>query len=588
MTTKKPATEMQSQLLEVSQESALTQKLRRTIAWNLVRSTIHKSRFRFGLVLILSVFFWTSVFCLFYESFVFIDSMHAEVMSLLFNTFFSALMVMMIFSTGILMYGGLYRSEESKFLLTCPLRAEAIYTHKFIEALWFSSWGFILLGSPMLIAYGMVRDAPWSFFAMLLPFMVAFVFIPASLGSILCMLVVAGLPRLRLHTFSVFFAAATFTVIWLAWSTFGSTQSQALTPAWFEETLSRLAMTEQVFLPSWWLSSGLLDAALRNESRELTRQSTFEALKFLGLIIANAMLLSLMASGVARWTYRKGYSNLEAEIPCNRHRKIFWLDELLAHGGSIHGNPIRLLLVKDLQVFRRDVTQWSQFVIFFGLLALYFYNLQSFDYSNAYASLIGHLNLAVVGLILSTFTTRFVFPSISLEGRRFWILGLLPIHRDQIIWSKFLFSFGGGLIPCLGLIALSDSMLGLEQKTICVHLACCVALCGGLSGIAVGMGACMPDFREASPAKIAAGFGGTVSLVLSAMFIIFVVITVGLTSHLNLLQNAGERLPDYPILWLIGGSGGVAASLVIIITSGLLATFLPIFLGIRAFRHLEP
>ena len=105
MTTKKPATEMQSQLLEVSQESALTQKLRRTIAWNLVRSTIHKSRFRFGLVLILSVFFWTSVFCLFYESFVFIDSMHAEVMSLLFNTFFSALMIMMIFSTGILMYG---------------------------------------------------------------------------------------------------------------------------------------------------------------------------------------------------------------------------------------------------------------------------------------------------------------------------------------------------------------------------------------------------------------------------------------------------------------------------------------------------
>jgi len=497
-------------------------------------------------------------------------------------------MIMMIFSTGILMYGGLYRSEESKFLLACPLRAEAIHAHKFIEALWFSSWGFILLGSPMLIAYGIVRDAPWSFFIMLLPFMVAFVFIPASLGSILCMLVVAVLPRLRLHAFSVLFATATFAALWLAWSTFGLTQSQVLTPAWFEETLSRLAMTEQVFLPSWWLSSGLLDAALRNESRELTRQSTLEAIKFLGLIIANAMLLSLMASWVARWAYRKGYSNLEAEMPCKRQRQIFWLDELLARSGSKQGHPIRLLLVKDLQIFRRDVTQWSQFVIFFGLLAFYFYNLQSFNYSNAYASLIGHLNLAVVGLILSTFTTRFVFPSISLEGRRFWILGLLPIHRDQIIWAKFLFSFIGGLIPCLGLILLSDSMLGLEQKTIYVHLACCVALCGGLSGIAVGMGACMPDFRESSPAKIAAGFGGTVSLVLSALFIIFVVITVGLTSHFNLLRNAGGRLPDSPILWLIEGSGGVVISLVIIIAIGLLATFAPLFLGIRAFRHLEP
>ncbi|MEO1856442.1 MAG: hypothetical protein ABGY95_03620, partial [Rubritalea sp.] len=325
-----------------------------------------------------------------------------------------------------------------------------MHAHKFTEALWFSSWGFILLGSPMLIAYGIVRDAPWSFFVMIVPFIVTFVVIPASIGSILCMLVVAGLPRLRLHALSISFALVAVGIFWISWSTFSSTKSQLLTTAWFEETLSRLAMTEQVFLPSWWLASGLLDAALRGESPDLTNQSTREALKFLGLILANALLLSLIASWVARWTYRKGYSNLQAEVPIRKRRQLFWLDELLTRGGSHVGNPIRLLLVKDLQIFRRDVTQWSQFIIFFGLLGLYFYNLRSFNYSHVYASLIGHLNLAVVGLIFSTFTTRFVFPSISLEGRRFWILGLLPIDRDQIVWSKFFFSFAGGLIPCLG------------------------------------------------------------------------------------------------------------------------------------------
>ena len=40
--------------------------------------------------------------------------------------------------------------------------------------------------------------------------------------------------------------------------------------------------------------------------------------------------------------------------------------------------------------------------------------------------MVSFLNLSVVGLLLSTFTTRFIFPMISLEGRRFWILGLLP------------------------------------------------------------------------------------------------------------------------------------------------------------------
>lgn len=579
---------MQKQLLDIPQENQLFRKLRRTLAWNIVTSTVHQSRFRFGLVLVLSIIFWAAVFCLFYDAFSFIDSMHAEVMSLLFNTFFSALMVMMTFSTGILMYGGLYRSGESSFLLTCPLRAETIHAHKFTEALWFSSWGFILLGSPMLIAYGIVRDAPWSFFVMLVPFIVTFVVIPASIGSILCMLVVAGLPRLRLHALSISFALVAAGIFWISWSTFSSTKSQLLTTAWFEETLSRLAMTEQVFLPSWWLASGLLDAALRGESPDLTNQSTREALKFLGLILANALLLSLIASWVARWTYRKGYSNLQAEVPIRKRRQLFWLDELLTRGGSHVGNPIRLLLVKDLQIFRRDVTQWSQFIIFFGLLGLYFYNLRSFNYSHVYASLIGHLNLAVVGLIFSTFTTRFVFPSISLEGRRFWILGLLPIDRDQIVWSKFFFSFAGGLIPCLGLILLSDSMLGLPWSTIFIHLMCSLALCAGLSGIAVGMGASIPNFRESSPAKIAAGFGGTLSLVLSAMFIILLVVTVGFTHHFNLLQQTLGQVPLDTASQLLGSSGGQVVSLCIVIAGGLLATFLPLTLGIRAFRQLEP
>ena len=43
--------------------------------------------------------------------------------------------------------------------------------HKFQEAIVFSSWGFLLLGSPMLVAYGLQAGAPWYYFALLLPFM---------------------------------------------------------------------------------------------------------------------------------------------------------------------------------------------------------------------------------------------------------------------------------------------------------------------------------------------------------------------------------------------------------------------------------
>ena len=124
----------------------------------------------------------------------------------------------------------------------------------------------------------------------------------------------------------------------------------------------------------------------------------------------------------------------------------------------------RVLMVKELRIFRRDPVQWMQFLIFFGLLALYFVNIRRFTYNAQYSALIGFLNLAVVGLILSTFTTRFIFPMVSLEGRRFWILGLLPLSRDTILWAKFLFAAAGSFIPCSTLVLLSDSMLGIEFR----------------------------------------------------------------------------------------------------------------------------
>ena len=167
------------------------------------------------------------------------------------------------------------------------------------------------------------------------------------------------------------------------------------------------------------------------------------------------------------------------------------------------GRKLRFLIIKDLRLFRRDPVQWSQFLIFFGLLALYFLNTRRLTYDVNYAAwvnMISFLNLAVVGLILSTFTTRFIFPMISLEGRRFWILGRLPVGRDTILWSKFLFAALGSLMPCMTLIVLSDIMLGVSQLVIWVHMLACALLCSGLSGIAVGLGARMPNLREDSPA----------------------------------------------------------------------------------------
>ncbi|MFM7035376.1 MAG: putative ABC transporter permease subunit [Planctomycetia bacterium] len=569
-------------------EARLFLRLRARITWRTVLGMLQHARLRLGVVLFLSGIFWAVLYCVSREAFSFLDSLHAEVVPLLFNTFFLTLFVMLVFSTGILTYGGLYASPEAKLLLTFPARAESIQSHKFQEVIWFSGWGFALMGTPMLIAYGVVRESPWSYYLLLVPFMVSFVVIPASLGTIVCLAMSAWLPRLRLHAIAWSVVAGCAGIAWFGWSMVNSIGDEGITASWLEQAFAWLSITEHKLLPSWWISSGLIEAAHRGADGANARASLVESLKFLALLVSNALLLRVACDWLARQAYRLGYSQVAGDVPSRRQLKTYWLDDVLSGDGASIGRPLRLLLVKDFRIFRRDITQWSQCAIFFGLLALYFFNLRSFNFNAAHKSVIGFLNLAVVGLILSTFTTRFVYPMISLEGRRFWILGLLPVHRDQVIWSKFLFSFVGGLIPCMLLVLLSDTMLGIPKRLLMVHEICCLVLCMGLSGIAVGFGAKMPELRESSPTKIAAGFGGTLTLVLSSLFIVFTVVVAALPSHLfQVLATTNHRGGPNVFRWAAGPQG-IAISVATVTVVGLLVTFIPMVAGLRSFRRLEP
>jgi ABC-2 type transport system permease protein len=550
---------------------------------------LQTARLRITLVALLSLVFWGSLFGIFYEAFHFLEDLHADVIPMLFNAFFLSLMVMLIFSSGILLYSGLFTSREARLLLTLPATPDAIFAHVFRESIWFSSWGFVLLGSPMLVAYGLVHGASLAYYLLMLPLMVSFAIIPATLGGMLCLTLVRFLPRLRLHVLSVAGVLAVALGGWLGWSAFSQNDADRLTTSWFEQAFSRLAVTEQRFLPSWWLTSGLMEASRSSSDPQQQWAALAEAGAFLAVLVANGLFLQLLAGLLARAWYRRGYGLLAGEYTARRAPQASWVDHAIERLGSKQGLPLRLLLVKDLRLFRRDIAQWSQFAIFFGLLAIYFVNLRSFHYDSSYASLIGSLNLGVVGLILSTFTTRFVYPMISLEGRRFWILGLLPLRRDQSVWSKFLFSVAGSLPPCCLLILLSDRMLGLPGKAILLHEIACVTLCIGLSGIAVGLGALIPDLREASPSKIAAGFGGTLSLVLSSLFIMPVVLAAGLPFHAEAAITAlGSSWPWLAaILGLFTAGSGVAVSVGVLCVLGLFAGGTPLMLGIRSFRRLE-
>ncbi|WP_250847129.1 putative ABC transporter permease subunit [Aquisphaera insulae] len=549
---------------------------------NILRGLAHGSRLRIGMILLCSAIFWAGLFGLFLGGFEFIG-MYVDlvntIIEYLFSLFFLSLLVMLLFSNGIIVYTALFHSREAAYLLTTPASADRVFAYKFVEAIAFSSWAFFLLGSPLLVAYGLTVKAPAGFYLMFIPFLLSFVLIPGSLGAVAAIVVANVFPR-RQKTILTMAAGGLIAVAgWQAYRVW-HTSSTPLSPDWLGVVLNRLAFCQNPLLPSRWMSAGLLASARGEWGR-----AGYELM----YLSANAGLGYLIAAVVARDLYRRGYSRVQGGRSSRRRRDLGFLDAILHRTFFFLPRPIRLLILKDLRTFLRDPAQWSQFLIFFGLLAFYFLNIPRLGYAVQtpyWRNLVSFLNLSVTALILSTFTSRFIFPLLSLEGRNFWVLGLLPLRRAEILWGKFVFSASISLPATELLIVLSDLMLRITPWMIVLHVGMIAVLCLGLSGISVGLGARLPNLRESDPSRIAAGFGGTLNLLVSLVFIFAIVTSLALPCH---LYYAGQERPD-TTSFVLSHAGlrrwltvAIAGSLVV----GLIGTVVPLRIGIRAFQRME-
>ncbi len=99
----------------------------------------------------------------------------------------------------------------------------------------------------------------------------------------------------------------------------------------------------------------------------------------------------------------------------------------------------------------------------------------------------------------------------------------------------------------------------------------------------------MPNLREQSPSRIAAGFGGTLNLVISTLYILAVVLLTALPTHFYLVAQyasiAGSAAEQAKVQWW-GGlwvATGISSSILL----GAIATFVPMRIGFRAFRKME-
>ncbi len=496
--------------------------------WRRLLAIRQQSRLLTGIIAIFIGGYLVLAFELFFHGMKFIakfPGLGAVLTERLLYTLFAFLFALLLLSNLVIAYTNLFRNRETAFLLSLPVSTQTIFNWKFIESTVLASWAFLFLIAPLLVAFGLVRDVPWHFYPLTVLLIGLFIILPGVLGSALAIGIGRHLDRKSFQIMLLLFALVllAFVAFWWKTNPVDDDLLDKRTLEALDRLLAKTRFTMFPFLPSYWLSSAVLQWA---------EGIVGSAIFFAGVLLSYTLLFGGIAftrfgnlfydTASAVQSRSGGGLNLSFSRAEKNSRTPGFLERLFDKIPFLRPDA-RAIAVKDLRMFWRDTTQWGQSVMFFGLLGAYIINLRNFTHqltSPFWIHAVAFLNLGACAFNLASVTTRFVFPQFSLEGRRLWIVGMSPMGLERIVKTKYWLTSTLSLVITLGLVILSCYLLKMPWDDVAFFGAVITVMTFTLNGLAIGLGVLFPNVKETNPNKIVSGFGGTLCFVLSSIYII--------------------------------------------------------------------
>jgi len=484
---------------------------------------------------------------------------------------FLASFSMLLFSNLLSLISTLYLSRDLGLLMSCPMKRGEVFFFKWAGGMLNSSYMVLIFSLPIFAAYGRVFEAGVFYYLMLGWIMLLFILTPAAISGVVSLCLMQFLPAKKtyqlLSTLGVICLVIIVVLIRLfrpeqLWNPGGAED--------FVNMLDRITVPASPYLPSWWATKALLFAR-SGDYLSLSRHLSF----MFALAMGTMGLLIL----VARKIYYEGWALAQESKKRPRLREGTLLDRLL-RGGLKGVNPLwRALLVKDIKVFLRDANQWSQLFLLGALIFIYLFNIKNIPLPTPFfRNIVSFGNLGLGGFVLAGVAARFAFPSVSVEGRSFWVIRSSPINYRGFLWSKFFLFVVPLLLLAEVLVYFSNFLLKVDSYFMIMSLGTTLLMSIALTGLGVGMGAMFPRFEVENYAKIAVGMGGLLYMIIS---LIYIAVVIGLEVnpvYLHLSRQLDPRL------------GGWAYSLpfyggVVLISA--LVTWLPMRLGVKALQQCQ-
>ena len=163
-------------------------------------------------------------------------------------------------------------------------------------------------------------------------------------------------------------------------------------------------------------------------------------------------------------------------------------------------------------------------------------------------------NVAAAGYFLTAFGLRFVFPSLSMEGRAAWVFFSSPISVGRLIIAKLALSVTLMTVAVVPIAMIGTLRLVRDATIVSAIGALLVILAATTATLLLGAGAAWPNFREPNADALSTSGAG---LLATVVCLVYVAAMGWMARGMVLARAAGQELTP----WL-GGVTLVSALLI--------------------------
>jgi len=358
---------------------------------------------------------------------------------------------------------------------------------------------------PLFVAFAQQYTLPPIFYASAILNLFLLLTVPVSLACITILLLVRWFPVRHVHQIVATIAMLILTIAVVAFR-------MSRPERFFTEinTDDAVRVLQKIELPSMnvYPSTALAELMTQRIPFAIAPRIAITAAIFFGLFVL-----------VARFAYFKALVRAResmAPVALGSAFATRVIDRALARFDV----QTRALVAKEVRTLARDVAQWSQLFLMAALLFIYLYNIRMLPLGgDARATIVAYANLGMAGFVIAAICLRFAYPSVSSEGKAFWVVRSAPISYRRFLAVKVaVYSVPLTLLALL-LTAFANVILGAGAIIWTFTLIGASLLAVTLVSLGVGLGSLSPNFDAENPLQVGLSLGGFAYMAISLGYV---------------------------------------------------------------------